>query len=158
MCLVLCFLLGNASALTFDLSKWSSFGTKSYEFGFHKNDEGLTWAEWERKTKGVNFCVKLHNFSDSHYIDGYTLEISAQNVYEEPILLKCSDGDWYESLWYTGDKTYKPGRIAYSEYFFIEGDEKIKYISVSLVKYHVKNVGTVEVDSADRKTLTWTID
>lgn len=163
LCLALCMLLGSASAI--DLSKfknYEAFKKKLYEaitydFGFHIDDDGTTWGEWERKSNGVKFRVKIENFSDYDYIDGFTVAISAKNVYEEPILLKASDGDWYDTLWYTSDVSYKPGRVAMSEYFYVQGDEKIKYITATIVKYHIKGGDTVEIDPYDYDTRTWTI-
>lgn len=162
LCLILCMLLGTAgaadlSALRKKLEAGISKGN-SYDFGFHISDDGTTWGEWQRKTNGVNFRVKIENFSDCEYIDAFSLAISAKNVYEEPVMLKGSDGDWHDSLWYTSDITYKPGRVAMSEYFYVQGDQKIKYIEATVVKYHIKGGGTVEIDPFDYDSRTWTID
>lgn len=151
LCLMLCMLLGSANAYSF------SYDETFYEFGFHIDDEGSAWAEWQRRTNGVNFRVKIHNYSPSEYVDSFTLAISARDVYDDPIMLKASDGCWYDTLWYTSDISYKPGRVAMSEYFYVQGDANIRSITATVVQYHVKGEGTVEIDPYDYDSRTWTL-
>jgi len=150
LCLVICLLLG---MFTSAASAYSY-----YDFGFHYDDEGSAWGEWKYRNNGLNFRVKIENYSGYDYIDSFTIALSAKNKYDEPIMLKASDGDWYDTpLWYTSNISYKPGRVAMTEYFYLQSYEDIKYVTATIVKYHIKGEGTVEIDPFDYETRTWTI-
>lgn len=150
LCMVLCLLLGTCTTVA---------SASYYDFGFHYDDEGSAWGEWQYKKNGLNFRTKIKNYSYCDYIDSFTIALSAKNRYNEPIMLKASDGDWYDTpLWYTSKISYKPGRVAMSEYFYLQSYEDIRYVTATIVKYHIKGGGTVEIDPFDYETLTWTID
>ena len=114
------------------------------------------YATWYRSGNGLKFSIRMKNCSDCEEVDAYTFEISAKNAYEEDIKLKSSDGDYCDSLWYTGYNTYWKGTIANTEYFFLEAKEKIRYVTVKLVKYHTES-GKFELDEEDQVEYTWTI-
>ncbi|MBE5795425.1 MAG: hypothetical protein E7323_12175 [Clostridiales bacterium] len=148
--LVICLLMG-----TFVTAASAAY----HDFGFHYNDEGYAWAQWQHRNQGINFQVKIHNFSNSDYISGFTIALSAKNKYNEPVMLKSSDGRWYDvPLWYSSDISYKPGRTAFSEYFYLQSYEDIKYVTATIVSYQIKGGRRVEIDPYDYETLTWTID
>ena len=98
----------------------------------------------------------MKNTSSCIDVDAYTFEISAMDAYEEEILLECSDGRYYNSLLYTGDKTFRKGVTDYTEYFALRSNDKIRYVTVKLVKYHT-DYGTVEVDEEDQIEFTFKI-
>ena len=148
VCLILCLLLSSANAISL---------SGIYDFGFHLDSDGTAWGEWQRRSRGVNFRVKIENFSGYDYVDGFTMTISAQDAYGDPVLLKASDGYWYETLWYSSNISYKPGRVAMSKYFFVQGNETIKKITATIIDYHIKGGRTVEIDPSDYDSRTWTI-
>jgi len=127
----------------------------NFWFWLNENDDG--YAQWERVSGGVNFRIKVKNNFPYDNVDAYTFEISAKNVYEEPIKLKASDGTYCESLHYTGEKTFLPGKSGYTENFRLRSNEKIRYVYVKLVKYHTDE-GTVFVDESHQTEHYWKID
>ena len=134
---------------------------KTYEpdptFGFWINPKDcLYYARWERKSGGVSFSVKMQN-DGCDTVDAFTLEITAKDVYEEPVLLKSSDGCYEDALWYTIEQDYKADKSGYSKYILVQGDSRIKYISATLVKYHSEGGGTFEVAQSKRRACEWTI-
>ncbi|MBQ7886636.1 MAG: hypothetical protein IJ313_07055 [Clostridia bacterium] len=128
-----------------------------HNFWFWSSEEYTCYAQWERVSGGVNFRIKMENEFPYDSVDAYTFEISAKDVYEEPILLKSSDGDYCSSLYYTGERTFKPETNGYTEYFKLRSSDKIRYVCVKLVKYHTDE-GTVEVDESHQKQYTWKIN
>ena len=149
--LVVCLLLsmGMTAALAYN----------GYDFGFHVDDEGSSWAEWLYKKNGLKFRVKIENYSYCDYIDSFTIALSVKNESGMPLELKASDGEWYDTpLWYTSKMSYKPGRVAMSEYFNLQSYDDIGSVTATIVKYHIRGGGTVEIDPFDYDTRTWTID
>lgn len=114
------------------------------------------YASWTSTRDGLKFRLKMKNCSDCEEVDAYTFEISVQNAYEEDIQQKADDGCYYDSLLYTGYNTFRKGVTAYTDYFLIETREKVRYVTVKLVKYHTDS-GTFEVDEDDQIEYTWTI-
>lgn len=162
MVLVLCLVLpscAQASSLAERLrEKLESYAEPvRHDFWYWLNDEDEGYAQWERVSGGVNFKIKLSNASLDHTVDAYTFEISAKNVYEEPIRLEASDGTYGDSLYYTGEKTFAPGKVGYSENFRLRADEKIRYIYVKLIKYHTEE-NTVYVEKGEQEELCWKIN
>lgn len=145
---VLCLLPVNAqAALDYD---------EIYDFWFWNSKEYESYAQWKWVNGGVDFKLKMKNTSSCIDVDAYTFEISAMDAYEEEILLECSDGRCYNSLLYTGDKTFRKGVTDYTEYFALRSNDKIRYVTVKLVKYHT-DYGTVEVDEEDQVEFTFKI-
>ena len=128
-----------------------------HNFWFWLNEKEDGYAQWERVSGGVNFSIKVKNNFSYDKVDAYTFEISAKNVYEEPIMLKASDGTYSETLHYTGEKTFSPGKSGYTEYFRLRSSEKIRYVYVKLIKYHTDE-GTVYVDESHQTEHYWKID
>ncbi|MBR5302118.1 MAG: hypothetical protein IKU38_04725 [Clostridia bacterium] len=131
--------------------------TNKDKFRFWSSEKYEAYAQWERVSGGVNFRIKMQNDFPDETVDAYTFEISAKNVYEEPVLLKSSDGDYSTVLHFTGEKKFASGKNGYTEYFRLRSSEKIRYVDVTLIKYHT-NTGTVYVDESQQKQFHWKID
>ena len=128
-----------------------------HNFWLWSSEKYVCYAQWERVSGGLNFRIKMQNDFPYDSVDAYTFEISAKNVYEEPILLKSSDGEYCESLYYTGERTFRPGTNGYTEYFRLRASEKIRYVYVKLIKYHTDE-GTVYVDESHQTEYNWKIN
>jgi len=102
------------------------------------SENGSAHAKWEVVSGGVNFSIKVSNPDDADVVDACTFEISAENVYEEPVLLRSSNGECCESLQFTSEKVLRPGASGYTEYFKLRSDEKIRYVTIKMVRYHVE--------------------
>jgi len=126
-----------------------------HNFWFDGEDNG--YAQWERVSGGVNFRIKVHNHFPYDNVDAYTFEISAKNVYEEPIQLKSSDGTYCSSLQFSGEKTFQPGKNGYTEYFKLRSNEKIRYVYVKLIKYHTDE-GTIYLSEDEQTEYWWKIN
>lgn len=127
-----------------------------YGLCFWSSEKYDAYATWKRTNGGVNIRVKMSNESDQA-IDAYTIKVRAQNVYEENIDIEASDDCYYDSLWYTHDKTVNAGNSGYCPYMFVKGTEKIKYIYLTLVKFHYKDGETVELTESEQSEFCWTI-
>lgn len=136
--------------------KQENYNSVRHNFWLWADEKYECYAQWERVSGGVNFRVKMVNDFPYDSVDAYTFEISAKDVYEDPILLKASDGSYCESLLYTGERTFKPGTNGYTEYFKLRSRDKIQYVSVKLIKYHTDE-GKVEVDESHQAEYTWKI-
>ena len=150
LCLLICLLLG---------SLVTEASASYYDFGLHYNEEGYAWAEWIDMNNGIDFRVKVKNYSDTDFISGYTIAFSCKNKYDEPILLKDVKGEWHDTpLLITSTTSYKPGRVAFSEFFRLYSKEEIKYVTATIVSYQVKGKGLVEIDPYDYESVTWVFD
>lgn len=150
LCLVICLLLGTFVTVA---------SAAGYDFGLHYNEEGYAWAEWLDLNNGMDFRVKVKNYSDTDFISGFTIAFSCKNEDEEPILLKGPDGKWHDTpLHLTSSTSYKPGRVAFSEFFRLHSKEEIKYVTATIVSYRIKGEGLVEIDPFDYETVTWVFD
>lgn len=159
---MLCTNMGVAQASTLSdklnrfLQATSTPTVNRYGLCFWSSDRYDAYANWKRTSGGVNIRVKMSNESDEA-IDAYTINVRAQNAYGENIDIVANDDCYYDSLWYTHDKTIKTGKSAYSPYMFVKGTEKIKYIYLALVKFHYKDGATVELTESEQSELCWTI-
>ena len=100
-------------------------------------------ARWEVVSGGVNFSIRVSNPNSEDVVDACTFEIRAENVYEEPILLRSAGGECCESLQFTSEKVLKPGASGYTESFRLRSDEKIRYVAIKMVRYHVEKKGVI---------------
>lgn len=135
----------------------SSSSRGNHNFWFWSSDKYVCYAQWERVSGGVNFKIKMKNNFPQDSVDAYRFEISAEDAFEEPIKLEASDGGYYSSLYYDGDRTFRPGTNGYTESFRLRSNDKIRYVKVKLIKYHTDE-GTVDVDKSHQREYHWKID
>lgn len=128
-----------------------------HNFWFWLNSNDLPGAQSERVSGGVNFKIKMENNFSQDSVDAYRFEISAEDAFEEPIKLEASDGRYYSSLYYDGDRTFRPGTNGYTESFRLRSNDKIRYVNVKLIRYHTDE-GTVDVDESHQKEYSWKIN
>ena len=148
-----------AACLLLSMGMTTALAYSGYDFGFHVDDDGYGWGEWQYKKNGLKFRVKIENFSYCDYIDSFTIALSVKNKSGYPLELRDSRGDWHDTpLWFTSKMSYKPGRVAMSEYFNLQSFDDIGSVTATIVKYHIKGGETVEIDPFDYDTRTWTID
>lgn len=143
-----------------DLSSYEAFKQQAAPANYFKvwlNEEGQAYAQWEKNSsKDVSFRVKVSNEFENQTVDACTFEIFARDVYDEPIRLKASDGEYCDSLYYTSERTHKPGTTGYTEYFRLKSDQRIRYVGIRLIKFH-RDDGTCTIDEANRKEYIWEI-
>lgn len=161
MVCLMCMMIPMGAQANLDLSSFEAFKEQAMAENYFKiwidAEDNEAYAQWERNNdKDYSFRVKMENFFSSRTVDACTFEIRAMDVYEEPIRLRADDNEYYSSLYYTSERTHKPGTTGYTEYFRLKADQKIRYIAVTLIKFHT-DLATHEVPESSRKEFIWKI-
>ncbi len=124
------------------------------DFGFHRDSDGLTTAEWNYPSTGINFSVKLENYG-YETVSEYTLYFSAQDRYGNDIQLYASDGKAYDTIYITNAHSFSSGRVAMSWACHLRGTSTIGTVMCWVESFKTKD-GTHTVQSPVK--LTWNID
>ena len=96
------------------------------------------YAEWEKSYGTPWLSTEVHNTSNSKTVDGFTLQISAEDVYGNK--LKYLGKEYIEEII---NLTVKPGQKKYTEKIYLPQFSDAKRIITTIVKVHYTDGTTI---------------
>lgn len=98
---------------------------------------------------------KIVNISKYKTVDGFTLAMFCEDVYEDRIKQKKSGS---EILYFTFSKKIKPKKSVYPGYGWMEGFAGAKYVGVAIVKIHTTDGTIYEIPKAEWDFSYWKLE